>query len=368
MRTRRRGNRISTLGSISALLFLGACADGPTEPGSNGLLEPIDLAQPWESGNAAAEGFDSESLNAAYGAAASLENIRALIVVRNGKLIREAYFNETTAETPLDVRSVTKTVTALVVGIAEDEGALDVEDPIRDWIDPALLRPDHDAIRVRHLLTMTSGIEWTDQANFNPWVQSGRPVGYVLDLPVVAAPDQRFMYNTGGSHLLAVIVAAATGGDALAFADDRLFGPLGMRDRRIWPVIGGQPAGGVALRLPARDLARLGQLVLQRGRSGDRQLVSESYVDEAFRPRIPLGAIGNVLEDGGYGYQVWTESQGSPAYVMWGFGGQFVWVVPDKDLVVVAASHWSGIGYDGSARQANALGEFIREHIVASAR
>jgi CubicO group peptidase (beta-lactamase class C family) len=84
---------------------------------------------------------------------------------------------------------------------------------------------------------------------------------------------------------------------------------------------------------------------------------------------VPIGPLGDVLRDGGYGYQVWTESQGTPAYVMWGFGGQFVWVVPDKNLVVVAASNWrGGIGYDGSARQADALGRLIREEIVSAAR
>ncbi len=330
------------------------CSDASVvRPPRDLATDPVDLSSPWEVSSAEAEGFDSRRLDAAFAEAALLENIRALLVVRNGRIVREAYFNGTTADTVLDVRSVTKTATALLVGIAADDGLLDVEDELAAWFPPDSLAPEHDGIRVRHLLTMTSGIEWTDEGDFVPWIRSGRPIGYVLDLPVVAAPDAVFIYNTGGSHLLAEVVAGATGGDALAFAEERLFEPLGVTGER-WLTIGGQPSGGAGLALRARDLARLGQLVLQRGNAGGRRVVSEAWIDEAFARRVALGSVAEVLGSGGYGYQVWTESAELEAFVMWGFGGQFVWVVPEESMVVVGASHWSGIGYPRARDQADA--------------
>lgn len=348
-----------------AVLLVGACGDGPT--GARPTLDPVDLSGPWETSSPAAEQFDVGRLEAALAEAAALPNLRALVVVRNGRLVREAYFNATDSETLLDVRSVTKTVTGLLLGIAADDGLVDVDDPISRWFPPDSLRPAHGAIRVGHLLTMTSGIRWTDADDFIPWWVSGRPVGYVFDLPVIAAPGERFMYNTGGSHLLARVVTAATGEPLLAWADRRLFAPLGITERA-WLEVGGQTSGGAGLALRARDLARLGQLVLQAGWSGDVPVVSAEWIARGFARRVPLGPIGEVLADGGYGYQVWVDGSPPQAFVMWGYGGQFVWVVPSRNLVVVGAHHWAGIGYDGSARQANALGALIRERVVTAAR
>ncbi|MGH7468324.1 MAG: serine hydrolase domain-containing protein [Longimicrobiales bacterium] len=181
-----------------APLILCACSDaaGPNR------AEPIDVAAPWVTSSASAQGFNENALNAAYARAATVENIRALVVLRNGRMVREAYFNGATTDSAFDLRSVTKTVMALIVGLASERGLLTVDDPIARWLPADLLRPEQQAIRIRHMLTMTSGIQWSDQANFNPGALSGRPVAYVLELPVVATPGSRFIYNSGGSHLL----------------------------------------------------------------------------------------------------------------------------------------------------------------------
>lgn len=350
---------------LVAVAIPAACGDSSTEAAPS--FEPIDLSRPWVAAAPADVGFDADRLDQAFDDAARLPNLRALLVVRDGRLVREAYFDGTDAETLLDVRSVTKTVTALLVAIAVDDGLLDVDDPIGRWFAPDSLRPAHDAIRIRHLLTMTSGIRWTDADDFVPWWLSGRPVGYVLDLPVIAPPGERFMYNTGGSHLLAQIVTAATGESLLSWADRRLFGPLGITERA-WLEVAGQASGGAGLALRARDLARLGQLVLQDGWSGGRSVVSAGRIAEGFARGFPVGPVGEVLVDGAYGYQVWVDGSPPEAFVMWGYGGQFVWVVPARNLLVVGAHAWSGIGYDGSARQANALGALIREQVIPAAR
>ena len=355
------------IGALAPLLvvFLAGCDDGPAAPAGDGLH--LDLAAPWVASSPAQEGFDLALLADAVSRAEELDNLRALLVVRNGRLVTERYLRGTDRNTPLDVRSVTKTVTGLLVGMAADRNALDAEDPISRWLDAEDgLRPAHDAIRLRHLLTMTSGIEWSDAEHFVPWIQSGRPVGYVLDLPVVADPDTRFIYNTGGSHLLAVAVDSAMPGGLMSLAVDGLFRPLGMEDWR-WPTLDGVPVGGAGLALRARDLAKLGQLLLQEGRSGSTALVSPGWMEATVSPRVSVGTVGPVLRNGGYGYQLWTESDAPEALVAWGYGGQFIWVIPERRLVLVAAHHWSGIGDDGSARQSAAVAEVLHQ-VVAAAR
>ncbi len=365
-RERARGWSSTRIGALAPVLvsLAAGCGDAPVGPSGAGL--PLDLAAPWGVSSPAEVGFDESLLADAVVRAEALENLRTLIVVRDGRLVVERYRRSTDRDTPLDVRSVTKTVTGLLVGIAADRSALRPDDPLSRWLPPDGLRPEHEAIRLRHLLTMTSGIRWSDAEDFVPWAQSRRPVGYVLDLPVVAGPGERFIYNTGGSHLLAVMMDSAVSQGVLRLAEDALFRPLGMRDWHWWS-LDGVPSGGAGLALRARDLAKLGQLILQEGRSGSTPLVPGSWMEEAFAPRVVLGSVGTVLREGGYGYQVWTESAAPEAMVAWGFGGQFVWVVPEKGLVLVAAQHWTGIGYEGSARQSQDVAAILWD-IVAAAR
>ena len=354
--------RLHAFLALGVLLVAGCDSDDPTGPGDPGG-NPTDLSQPWATSTPVEEGIDPTGLMAAVDSAESLGYVRSLLVLRNGRLVQEEYFGTASRSTVFDLHSVTKTVTALVVGMAVDDGALDVDDLMVDWLPPDDVRPDHAGITVDHLLTMTSGIEWSDEVNFRPWLESGRPVGYVLDQPVVAAPGEEFIYATGGSHLLSAIVGEAIGGSTLAFAEERLLDPLGITEG-YWIFIGGQPLGGAGLAMQARDMARLGQLVLQGGRSGDRQLVSQRWIDEAFVERVDLPVSEGFGAGQGYGYQVWTEAGNPRSVVMIGFGGQFVWMVPEFDLVVVATSQWSTSGFENSADQTNAVSRIIRDLII----
>jgi len=128
--------------------------------------------------------------------------------------------------------------------------------------------------------------------------------------------------------------------------------------------------GGAALALRARDAAKLGQLLLQGGRSGSRQIVSRAWVEAQIGQLVALGDLGYVLRDAGYGYQTWSDRQGGgdgvSAFVMWGYGGQFVWVVPHRQLVVVAQTHWRGTG-DHDRRQADAVADLIVHRVIEAA-
>ncbi|MEJ2540749.1 MAG: serine hydrolase [Gemmatimonadota bacterium] len=349
--------------ALALLLAAGCGGDDPTGPGD--LPGVVDLSEPWRASTPEAEGIDPAGLAEAVDSAAELGFVRALLVARNGRLVEESYFGNDNERTVFDVHSVTKTVTGLLVGMAVDDGALDVEDLMVDWLPADDVRAEHGGIRVRHLLTMTSGIQWSEEEDLRPWIESGRPVGYVLDRPVVAEPGEQFTYSSGNSHLLSAIVAAATGGDGLAFAEERLLGPLGITEGN-WITFGGQPLGGFGLRMPARDMARLGQLVLQRGRSGSRTLVSERWIDEAFSEQVIPGGSDGVLDGEGYGYQVWTARTNPRSLVMIGFGGQFVWMVPELDLMVVATTRWSTSRPEESQEQTGLLAALIRDLVIPS--
>ncbi|WP_420615694.1 serine hydrolase domain-containing protein [Candidatus Palauibacter sp.] len=376
---KERALRLTGTLCVAASAVLAACGD-PVAPadredpgaGPDPVPAPIDLSRAWATSTPEAEGFDPELLGSVFAdAAGAVPNIRALVAVRNGRLVEEAYFGGMHRDSAFDMRSVTKTVTALLVGLASDRGLLDPEGLITDWLPDPSLRSEHGGIRVRDLLTMTSGMQWSDEEDFGPWVRSGRPVGYVLDLPIVAPPGRRFIYNTGGSHLLTVIVENVVEGSALEFAERELLGPLGIGNKR-WPVMQDSViVGGAALALRPRDAAKVGQLLLQGGRSGSRQIISRSWVEAQIGRLVEVGDIGHVLRDAGYGYQTWSDRRGGgddvSAFVLWGYGGQFVWVVPDRQLVVVAQTHWRGTG-DHDGRQADAVADLIVHRVIEAAR
>ena len=164
-------------------------------------------------------------------------------------------------------------------------------------------------------------------------------------------------------------MSSAVGGDALEFAERRLFGPLGIVNKR-WPVMQDSViVGGAALALRPRDAAKIGQLMLQGGRSGAEQVVSRAWVEVQTARLVSLGDLGGVLRDAGYGYQTWNDRAGGgdvSAFVMWGYGGQFVWVVPDRQLVVVSQTHWRGVR-DYDFEQAGPVAEDVVRPVAAAA-
>ena len=167
-------------------------------------------------------------------------------------------------------------------------------------------------------------------------------------------------------HLLGVVLEAAVGRPVPAFADEVLFGPLGIGER-VWEDLStGYVNGGSGIDLRPRDLARLGQLYLQGGWSGTRSVVPTTWIDEVTAPRWssfgPVGPIDNVS----YGFLWWMDLDNA-AYMAWGFGGQFVYVVPHLELVVVATTAWRGVRNDiGPTALQNAVLEIILNRILGA--
>ncbi len=267
-------------------------------------------------------------------------NLHSLLIIRRGYLVLELLSYPYQASTPQDLQSCTKSVTALLTGIALQAGQIkSVDQKVLDFFpDRSVSNLDANkrAITVRHLLSMTAGLNWPEagisySSRDNPvramW-GSADPVQYVLDRPMAGEPGKTFTYNTGASQLLAAILEDATGQKLSAFARQHLFEPLGIQNY-VWHTMRGVEAGGAGLFLTPRNMAKLGYLYLRKGRWDSRQVVPAAWVAESTRKQVETDMHS------AYGYQWWVTPDGE-SYSAAGFGGQLIAVYPQKDLVVVA--------------------------------
>ncbi|MEM7413862.1 MAG: serine hydrolase [Gemmatimonadota bacterium] len=332
---------------VVVLAVVAGCDDGPAGIPPD---ESLDLGLPWVSTDPSAVGMSANALFVAGQTGADIARLESLIVVREGRVVYERYYRDMERDSLADVRSVTKSIVATLAGIAIESSAIDdVDDPITDYLDPTSfnLRPEHEDITVRDLLQMTSGIQWLESGgpDYNVWIQSADHENAVLDRAISNEPGTTFTYNSGAVHLLGVVLEGAVGRGLADYAQEVLFTPLGIRQVS-WEDLGrGFVNGGSGIDLRPRDLARLGQLYLQQGFSGDRRIVPESWIDEVTTQRWNnLGSYGAISRLS-YGYLWWMDVQRG-AYLAWGYGGQFIYVVPDERLVVVATTHWPGVSQD----------------------
>ncbi|HXA25998.1 MAG TPA: serine hydrolase [Acetobacteraceae bacterium] len=287
-------------------------------------------------------------------------DVHGIVVVRHGRLAFEHYFAgadslygvvtlDTTfdAGTLHDVRSVTKSVTSLCLGIALDHGWVKTVDaPVLgffpEWSE--LDTPEKDRITLRHLLTMSAGFDWnetipyTDPANSEiRMIRSPNPYRFALEQPVVAPPGEVYNYSGGSAALISAVLKKTTGRSIEQFAKDELFDPLGITAMAWYHYGNGDPIAASGLRLRPRDMAKLGQLILNHGQWDGRQVVSASYVDAAIAPQI--NGQGLFF----YGYQFWLgRSFIDGREIDWaaavGLGGQRIFVVPALDLVAVVTA------------------------------
>ena len=287
----------------------------------------------------------AQSLDPAVKAASELPRLHSLLVSRRGELILERYFNGRRSSTPANVKSVSKSIISALVGIAADRKLLTLKDRLDRYFPDALASPADAkrAITIEDLLTMRSGLETTSNRNYGAWVQSRNWVRHVLAKPIVVSPGTEMIYSTGNTHLLSAILTRATGKSTWQFAQETLARPLGFSLVQ-WPRDPqGVYFGGNDMLMTPRQMLAFGELYLNKGRGPSHishpphpphQVVPEWYVAESFVPRGRSQISGRE-----YGYCWWTrEVAGRRAYYAWGFGGQYIYIVPSLELVVVSTS------------------------------
>ncbi len=273
-------------------------------------------------------------LGAAVKSAEGLPRLRSLLVSWRGDLILERYFNGARATTFADVKSASKSVISALTGIAIERGHLSgIGAPIGPYF-PEIADARKRQITIENLLSMRSGLASTNGWNYGAWVQSPNWVRWVLSRPLRSQPGESMDYNTGNMHLLSAILTKVSGTDTWKFAQEALAGPLGFTLAR-WPQDPqGIYFGGNSMLLTPRHMVKFGELYLHRGRLDGRQVVPSAWVEASFVPRARSPVSGRL-----YGYGWWIDQMaGHTADYAWGFGGQYIFIVPDLDLVVVTTS------------------------------
>jgi CubicO group peptidase (beta-lactamase class C family) len=318
-----------------------------------GTLEGTDTVpkRAWIVSTPEAEGLDPGPLEEATQLIRNQEfkNIHGMVIVRNGKLVYEAYFSGQDGrrgvidfdQTKLHgLRSVTKSVTSTLIGIAIDRGLIkSVDEPIAQYFpDYKKLTEQKSDITIKHLLTMRAGIAW-DQSGKKPHEEENEGqmensddfIGYVLSQGMFEEPGARFNYNSGCTILLAGIIKQASGMHVDVFSRKYLFEPLGIEDQRWLFTETGLPQTHFGLLLRPRDAAKIGQLYVDEGQWRGKQVVPAEWIKESVNPHF-----GNKR----YGYSWWLDQfvvnkQPVKLYAAEGSGGQFIFAIPAIDLVVV---------------------------------
>ncbi|MFC5700076.1 serine hydrolase domain-containing protein [Cohnella faecalis] len=239
------------------------------------------------------------------------------------------------------VNSITKSVVSLLIGIAIDRGELEnVHTAVSDYI-PSCERQD---LTIEHLLTMTDGWDWREWGDWGglPKPMTGSPnwIRYIVDREIVHPAGRHMAYSSGSSHLLSAILQKATGMTTDKYAERHLFGPLGIEEYRWQSDPQGIVIGGFSLELPAADITKLGLLALNNGRWNGRSVVSSEWIGQSTRPLyLTYPHVGH------YGYHWWVlpaPNGGAPriptVFFAMGYGGQFLYVVPEHRLVAAFAS------------------------------
>ena len=297
--------------------------------------------------------------------AAALPRLRSLLVAVGGEIVEEHYFNGATARSQANLKSASKTLIAILVGIAIDRGHIaGVQQPIAELLADELDGADavKRSITVEDLLTMRSGLETTSNRNYGRWVQSRNWVRHVLSRPLVDRPGGRMIYSTGSTHLLSAILTRATGLSTLEFGRRRLARPLGITLPAWLQDPQGVYFGGNEMTLTPRAMLAIGDLYRRGGAVDGRQVVSREWIRESLTPRTVSRYSRRQ-----YGYGWWMRGlAGHAAYYAWGYGGQFIFVIPDLDSVIVATSSPNPGG--DRRRHRRELDVLIERHLVPALR
>src|SRR6185437_15881385 len=267
--------------------------------------------------------------------------LRALVLARGNCSIFEYYRNNVDADTQSSVYSVTKSVLSILVGIAIDEGYLRLDQKLPEILPEAFNEnsdPRARDITVRDILTKTEGFAETGSGDFKVGPPGSGLWAWMLNRPVKYAHGTHFRYDGVGSDLLAVVLSHAIKQNAADFARRKLFDPLQISNYS-WPSdTEGYLHGESGLLLTARDMAKIGLLYFHHGRWGDRQIVSDAYVQDSTTRHSDGGPPVKVA---GYGYQWWVSQtrSGADAFFASGYKSQLIYVVPKLDLVVAVSAN-----------------------------
>ena len=278
-------------------------------------------------------------------------HVAGLLVLHEGRIVLERHALGLTEATRWTTMSTVKSLTSTLVGVALAEGKIgSLDDTVSGYL-PALRGSAYDAVNVRHLLTMSSGVHWSeDYTDRNSHVNRyskllgnkvpGGVLALMRSLPAEAAPGTRFAYCTGDTYVLGCLVSAAMGETLAATMARAIWQPAGMESDAYYTLEsdGGQEIGGSRAGIALRDFGRFGQFILDDGIADGRRILPEGWVAEARHRHFVLDPATTNYGADGYGYSWWIDPDG--AMVAVGFAGQSIYVNRAARCVIVTLSCW----------------------------
>jgi CubicO group peptidase (beta-lactamase class C family) len=307
--------------------------------------QPKKLNDGWETNNLKAHNVDSTLLYKMFNQLNTQKHkLHSILLIKNDEIILEEYFDTYALDTQHDLRSTTKSIRSILLGIAIDKGFINsIDDPISKYLKDLVPEKNRDErkdkITIKHLLTMSPGWDCNDWDATSKgqedrvykkkdWLQ------YTLDLPMINDPGKVSNYCSMGAMLVAEIISRASEMSIDTFAEQFLFKPLGI-DNISWGHTSDKNviASGKRLYMTPRDMAKIGKLILNNGKWNDTQVVSKTWIEEATTPKTKITGID-------YGYLWWNfpfkfKEKFTIAKLATGNGGQYIMVLPELEMVAV---------------------------------
>ena len=338
------------------------------------------LRDDWQNSTPSKEGLNPMLVSELYLDAANLKTIYSLLVIKNGNLIAEKYFNEGSIDQLSKRASVTKSYISAFMGIAFEKGYLNSIDQKMIEFFPDIADKITDVrkkqITIKNMLQMRAGYPW-EETNTTYWnaIWSGEYISKIVDVPLTKDPDTEFQYSNLTSNWLGIIISRACGTDLKSFGEKNLFNPLNVKLGGWLKDLDGYYIGSGDIQFTSRDMAKFGLLYLNKGEYQGKQLVPSDWVRESLRSYskdinsagIESGEVGHYFHDIGYGYQWWSATAGIHNFnLAWGHGGQFIILLHDLNIVIVTTAdpfwgkqeHFDAWRYEKSI--VNTLGKFIK--------
>jgi CubicO group peptidase (beta-lactamase class C family) len=277
---------------------------------------------------------------------------KAFLVIHKDSILFEKYWDDHTEKTVSNSFSAAKTILALLVGIALEEGHIkSLDEPVGNYI-PEFKNLGRNKITIRHLLLMASGLDW-EESGSNPLSEAAE--GYftsdlhslVSSQLVVETPGKRFNYQSGNSQLIGILLAKATKTSLSKYMEAKLWKPIGASSSAYWSTDseGGIEKSFCCFYATARDYALLGRLLLKKGNWNGKQLVSERFIEEMIK--TPELKTDEGTPNQRYGLHTWIYyNQGNPVYYFRGYRGQYIFTIPKDDLIIVRLGMQREENYD----------------------
>jgi CubicO group peptidase (beta-lactamase class C family) len=269
----------------------------------------------------------------------------SFLVVKNNQVIYERYWDEHHPETVSNSFSAAKTLVSILIGIALEDGDIkSLDEPVYKYI-PEFTGKGKEKITIRHLLAMSSGLDWTESGK-NPLSENAESYygwdlrGLVTRQHVERVPGKEFIYQSGNSQLLAFILEKATGKDLTQYASEKFWQPIGAESDAFWSLDkeNGDEKAFCCLYSTTRDFARIGKVLINHGKWNDKQVIPTGYFDEMVKN--PVMSTEEGVPNTRYGLHIWTYvSKGHPVYYCRGIKGQYIIAIPDEQLIVVRTGH-----------------------------